>query len=134
MDTNVVSEARKPRGDANVKAWMTSVSGTELYLSVLVVGEIRQGVERLRSRDSEQASEYDVWLAELRRQFSRHILSVTEEVAEEWGRMNVPDPISAIDGLQAATAAVHDLTFVTRNTRDVERTGVRLLNPFESAG
>lgn len=131
LDTNVVSEARKPRGDANVKAWMASVAGAELYLSVLVVGEIRQGIERLRRRDAEQASVYDTWLAELWRQFPGRILPVSGEVAERWGRMNVPDPLPAVDGLLAATAAVHGLTLVTRNTRHVERTGVRLLNPFE---
>jgi predicted nucleic acid-binding protein len=59
------------------------------------------------------------------------VLPVDAEAAEEWGRMNVPDPVSIIDGLMAATAKVRNMTFVTRNTADVARTGVRLLNPFD---
>jgi len=133
LDTNVVSEARRRGGNANVKAWLKSVPGRELYLSVLVLGEIRQGIERLERRDPEQASGYEAWLIELRQRFSGHVLDLTIEVAEEWGRMNVPDPISTIDGLLAATAKVHGFTLATRNTADVERTGVPLLNPFESA-
>ena len=134
LDTNVLSEARKPAGDANVRAWLASVRGTELYLSVLVVGEIRQGIERLRRRDPPQAAVFEAWLATLRRDYADRILPVTAEIAEEWGRLNVPDPVAAIDGLLAATAHVHGLTLVTRNTADVARTGVALLNPFAPRG
>lgn len=131
LDTNVVSEARKPRGDANVKGWMASVRGADLYLSVLVIGEIRRGVERLRHRDPGQAATYESWLAGLRRDYADRIIPVTADIAEEWGRMNVPDPVPIIDGLLAATARVRGLTLVTRNIADVIRTGVPLLNPFE---
>ena len=134
LDTNVLSEARKPAGDANVRAWLASVRGTELYLSVLVVGEIRQGIERLRRRDPPQAAVFEAWLATLRRDYADRILPVTADIAEEWGRLNVPDPLPAIDGLLAATAGVHGLTLVTRNTADVARTGVALLNPFAPRG
>ena len=134
LDTNVLSEARKPAGDANVRAWLASVRGTELYLSVLVVGEIRQGIERLRRRDPPQAAVFEAWLATLRRDYADRILPVTADIAEEWGRLNVPDPLPAIDGLLAATARVHGLTLVTRNTADVARTGVALLNPFAPRG
>ena len=130
LDTNVISEARKPAGDPNVRAWLASVRGAELYLSVLVVGEVRQGIERLRRRDPRQATIFEAWLATLRRDYADRILPVTAEIAEEWGRLNVPDPVPAIDGLLAATAQVHGLTLVTRNTADVARTGVALLNPF----
>lgn len=130
LDTNVLSEARKPAGDANVRAWLASVRGAELYLSVLVVGEIRQGIERLRRRDPSQAAVFETWLATLRRDYADRILPVTVQIAEEWGRRNVPDPVPAIDGLLAATARVHGLTLVTRNTADVARTGVALRNPF----
>jgi len=131
VDTNVVSEARKPAGDPNVKAWMASVSGSELYLSVLVVGEIRQGIERLRRRDPAQAAVYERWLATLRRDYADRIIPITEEIAEEWGRLNVPDPLPTADSLMAASASVMGLTFVTRNIADVARTGVPLLNPFD---
>jgi hypothetical protein len=99
-------------------------------LSVLVVGEIRQGVERLRRRDPKQAKVFDRWLGDLRRDYGERILPVTAAVAEEWGRLNVPDPLPVVDGLLAATAKAHNLTLVTRNTGHVERAGVPLLNPF----
>lgn len=131
LDTNVISEARKPNADPNVRRWMGSVSGTDLYLSVLVVGEIRQGVERLRRRDPAQAEVYDKWLTTLRVDFADRVVPVTTEIAEEWGRLNVPDAVPAVDGLMAATAKVMGLTLVTRNTADVVGTGVPTLNPFE---
>ena len=131
LDTNVVSEPRKGRrADANVMRWFSSVGTEELYISVLVIGEIRQGIEGLRRRDPLQAGHLETWLAELRRGYADRILSVDLEAAEEWGRMNAPDPISTRDGLMAATAKVRNMTFVTRNTSDVARTGVRLLDPF----
>ncbi|TAK31348.1 MAG: type II toxin-antitoxin system VapC family toxin [Chloroflexota bacterium] len=130
LDTNVISEARKPNGNPNVRAWLASVKGVDLYLSVLVVGEIRHGIERLRRRDPAQATIYETWLAKLRQDYADRIVPITREIAEEWGRMNVPDRVPVIDGLMAATARVQGLTFVTRNTGDLLRTGVRLLNPF----
>ncbi len=130
LDTNVISEARRPGGDANVKAWLASVPADNLYLSVLVVGEIRGGIERLRRRDPVQDDAYEGWLATLRRDYADR-LPVTAEVADEWGRMNVSDPVPVVDGLMAATAKVKGLTLVTRNTADVELSGVRILNPFE---
>jgi toxin FitB len=134
LDTNVISEARKPSGDRGVKSWMANVRGTELFLSVLVLGEIRQGVERLRWRNPGQAAVYEEWLTRLRRDYADRILPVTVDIAEEWGRMNVPDPLPIVDGLMAATAKVHDLTFVTRNTRDIQRSGVDLIDPFGAVG
>lgn len=133
LDTNVVSEARKGvRADAGVRRWLSSVDPEDLYLSVLVVGEVRQGIESLRRRDPVQAEHLERWLSEMRRLYAYRILPVDMEIAQEWGRMNVPDPISTRDSLMAATAKVRGMTFVTRNTRDVARTGARLLNPFEA--
>lgn len=126
----MVSEAREPFGDPGVKQWIASVPGEDLYLSVLVLGEIRQGVERLRSRDPSQADVYEQWLRRLSRDYADRVLPVTREVAERWGAMNVPDPLPVIDGLLAATAKTAGLTFVTRNGADAARTGVSLLNPF----
>ena len=135
LDTNVVSEARKgSRANVGVRRWLSSVDPGDLYLSVLVIGEVRQGIEGLRRRDPTQAENLERWLSELRRLYAYRILPVDEETAEEWGRMNVPDPISTRDSLMAATAKVMGMTFVTRNTRDVARTGARLLNPFEPEG
>jgi predicted nucleic acid-binding protein len=133
LDTNVLSEARKRSADPKVRAWFASVPDPDLYLSVLVIGEIRQGVERLRRRDPAQASVFDEWLSTLLKEYADRIVPVTAEVAEAWGRLNVPDPLPVIDGLLAATAKVHGWTLVTRNTRDLARSGVRLLDPFEAA-
>jgi predicted nucleic acid-binding protein len=116
--------------NAGVRRWFTDAASDELFLSVLVVGEIRQGVERLRRRDPKQARVFDQWLGDLRRDYGERILPVTAAIAEEWGRLNAGDPLPAVDGLLAATAKVHDLTLVTRNTGQVERTGAHLLNPF----
>lgn len=131
LDTNVVSEVRKPAADSNVLAWFSSVSGADLYLSVLVVGEIRQGIERLRRRDSAQAKAYELWLVALQKQYADHVLPITAQVAEEWGRLNVPNRLPVIDGLLAATAKVLGMTLVTRNSADVASSGVPLLNPFD---
>jgi hypothetical protein len=88
------------------------------------------GAERLRRRDTAQAALLDEWLAILKRQFADRVLPVTMEIAEEWGRLNVPDPLPTIDGYLAATANVHGLTVVTRNVRDLARTGVELFDPW----
>lgn len=132
LDTNILSEVRKPQGDARVKGWFEHVSSTELYLSVLVLGEIRQGVERLRRRDETQAEVYERWLNGLTAHYAERLLPIDSRVATEWGRLNAPDPLPVIDGLLASTALVHNLTLVTRNTRDVEHTGVQLYNPFDN--
>jgi len=132
LDTNILSEIRKPRGNVRVKAWFSSLRGEQLFLSVLVIGEIRQGVERLRRRDPRKAATYDAWLATLQRDYRDRILPVTSEIAEVWGRFNAPDPLPVIDSLLAATAHVHDLVLATRNVDDVARTGVALFDPFAS--
>jgi toxin FitB len=131
LDTNVVSEFRKKSPDAGAAGWIGSVRSSELYLSVLVVGEIRQGIERLAARDPAQAAVIDRWSQRLVAGHADRIVPVTVDIAEMWGRINAGSPLPLVDGLLAATALVHDWTFVTRNTADVERTGVRLLNPFE---
>jgi toxin FitB len=131
LDTNVISEARKPAADPNVRAWLASVPDAELYVSVLVIGEVRQGIERLRRRDPARVEVFEAWLSALRHDYSDRIVPVSAEVAEEWGRLNVPDPLPVIDGLMAATAKVRGWTLVTRNVGDLARTGVRLLNPFD---
>jgi hypothetical protein len=100
----------------------------------LVVGEIRQGIERVRSRDPGQAEALERWLTRLLSVYGSRVLPVTVEVAQEWGRLNaLPQPPPVIDGLLAATAKVHRLTLVTRNVADVSRTGVAVHNPFEPA-
>jgi predicted nucleic acid-binding protein len=130
LDTNVVSEARRPAADPNVRAWLASVPDADLYVSALVIGEVRQGIERLRRRDPARVEVFEAWLSVLLHDYGDHIVPVTAGVAEEWGRLNVPDPLPVIDGLMAATAKVRGWTLVTRNVAGLARTGVRLLNPF----
>ena len=130
VDTNVISEARKQSPDSKVRDWLASVPEPELYLSVLVVGEIRQGIERLRRREPAQAEPYEAWLSALQRSFADRLVPITADVCEEWGRLNVPDPLPVVDGLMAATASRRNWTLVTRNVKDLARTGVRLLDPF----
>jgi toxin FitB len=130
LDTNVVSEIRKKKPHPSVSRWFSSVPESELFLSVLVIGEIRQGVDRLARRDAARAEAFESWLAQLVAVYEDRIVPITTDVAETWGRLNVPDPVPVVDGLLAATALVRGWTLVTRNTADVASTGVALFNPF----
>ena len=131
VDTNVMSELRKgARGNAGVVRWRQGVSLDELYLSPLVLGELRRGVELSRKRDPVQAAVLERWHDEVASDFSGRLLEVDVAVAEEWGHLSAIRPLSQVDALQAATAKVHGFTFVTRNIKDVMGLGVELLNPF----
>ena len=134
IDTNVISELRKgARADLRVVDWFAGLAEDDLYLSVLTVGEIRKGIERIRLRDRRAAASLERWLHEVIDAHRDRILPIDQTVAEEWGRLNVPDPLPVVDGLLAATAAVHGLVLATRNVKNLLRTGVSLLNPFEPA-
>jgi len=115
-----------------VAAWFAQVPAEEVYLSALTLGEIRKGIESIRRRDEASAEILDRWLRELAVAYAGRILPVDQEIADRWGRFNVPDPLSMLDSLLAATASVHGMTLVTRNLKDVERTGVDCLNPFSA--
>jgi toxin FitB len=131
IDTNIISEVRKgPRCDANVAAWFASVDEGDLYLSVLVLGEIRKGIELARPRDPAKAIALEAWLAAVDAAFGERILPIDRAVADHWGRMSGQRPISTVDGLLAATARIHRMTLVTRNDADVEGLGAKVLNPF----
>lgn len=134
LDTNIISEVGKPSGDVAVKGWFAAVPAGELYLSALAVGEIRRGIANVRPRDPVRAAAYEAWLVRLYQTFTDRILPITAEIAETWGRLDAVSTLPVIAGLQAATALTHNFTFVTRNTADVGRTGVLLLNPFPRSG
>lgn len=131
LDTNVISELRKgPRADAGVLAWFEAAPPEEIALSVLTLGEIRRGIESVRTRDPKQATSLEDWLTRLARDYSERIIPIDRAVAEEWGRLTTKRAGSVVDVLLAATCRVHGLTLVTRNVADVTWTGVSVVNPF----
>lgn len=132
IDTNIMAEVRKGRRcDPQVGAWYRRVRDDELFLSVLVIGEIRQGIERLRPRNPRRAHALQQWLEELLQSFGDRVLPVNEKVAQNWGRLNARGTFPVVDSLLGATAEAHGLTLATRNLGDIERSGVRCMNPFD---
>ena len=137
LDTNVISELIKPKPELKVSTWIDGTDEELLFLSVLTLGEIRKGVVLLPR--SVRRTALESWLSkELPLRFSNRILSVDQEVADQWGYLSGLTNargvhVGVIDGLLAATAIRHDLTLVTRDTRDVAATGVTLFNPWTDA-
>ena len=135
LDTNILSELRKGGlCNAGVRTWIEDADPDELYLSVVVLGEIRKGVELIRIRDRAQAIALEKWLEGISTRFSDRILSVDERVADQWGRLGLRKPVPTLDALQAATALVHDLTVISRDEDGFRDSGVRLVNPFTIGG
>lgn len=133
IDTNVLAELRKGvRANAHVRRWFEALAPDEIRLSVVTIGEIRGGIENIRRRDPQTAATLERWLVRLVKDYADAILPIDVRVAEAWGRLNVPNRVPVIDGLLAATADVHGLTLATRNVKDVARTGVDVVNPFEA--
>ena len=130
VDTNVLSELRRKQPQPEVVAWFTQRPRQTLYLSVLTLGEIRKGIERLGA--ARQQSLLDWLEVELPNYFLGRLLAVDAQTADRWGRLlgSAGRPLPAVDSLLAATALQHDLTLVTRNTADFSDTGVRLINPW----
>lgn len=132
IDTNVISELRKrERANPLVVDWFRSRQPQEIFLSVLTLGELRHGVERVRRRDPNTALALGRWLDSILERFGDRILDVDRAVAERWGRIGIPDPLPDVDALIAATALVHDLVVVTRNVKHIATSGVQYFNPFE---
>ena len=133
IDTNIISDVRKgDRCDPAVAAWWSGVAEDDLWLSPLVLGEIRKGVELARRRPPQRAEMLKAWLADVMSGFGDRVLPVDTVVAEQWGRMNAIRPVPVVDGLLAATAKANGLTLVTRNVADVAGLDVDTLNPFET--
>jgi predicted nucleic acid-binding protein len=131
LDTNVISEIRKrDRVHPNVARWVNSTAVEEIGTSVIVLAEIRHGIELKRRRDPEQALSLDRWFMQMQTKLADRVLPIDEPIAEAWALLGVPDPVPLIDGLLAATAKVHGLTLVTRNVTDIAPTGVSFLDPF----
>lgn len=132
LDTNVLSELRRPeRADANVASWAARTPAAAFWISVISILEIEMGVLRVERRDPAQGAQLRTWFeGQVLRSFGSRILPVDVAVARRSAALHVPDPRADRDALIAATALVHGLTVVTRNTGDFEATAVPLINPW----
>jgi predicted nucleic acid-binding protein len=137
IDTDVISEARKEgKANAGVRRFFADAdrNNVPMYLSVVTIGEMRQGVEIIRHRgDESQARVLERWLERVIDRFEDAILSFDQETAEIWGRLRVPNHENPLDKQIAATAIINELTVVTRNIAHYAPTGVGLLNPFSES-
>ena len=135
LDTSVISELTKKKPDPKVIQWIKKNHEVDLYLSVLTLGEIQKGITKLS--ESKKKKDLREWLEkDLPQRFERKFLAVTMAVAKKWGEIERDteqkgEKMPAIDSLIAATGIVNNLTVVTRNTEDMERSGVKLLNPWQ---
>lgn len=135
LDTNVLSETRKREPAAGVADWIAATPPGRMHVSVLTLGEIEQGIARVRGRgDRQQASALERWLRDVQAGFEGRVLPVTLPIAAAWGRQQHAQPAPVVDALIAATARVHGLIVVTRNVKDFELAGVQVVNPFADGG
>jgi hypothetical protein len=131
IDTNILSELRKKQNaNPNVQFWFSGIAGEECYISVLTIGEIVNGIKRLEPKDMNSAKNIQTWLDRVTIDFSDRILPITAKISTVWGEMTPKMPMPVVDSLLASTAIIHNLTLVTRNIKDVESSGAKLLNPF----
>jgi hypothetical protein len=129
VDTNVVSEAR--RGSREAGTWLRSVDPTTIYLSVITLGEIMKGIALKLRSDALTAARLTAWLEQLRQDHSDRILPISDRISLEWGRLAAERPRGVVDGLIAATAAVHGKLIVTRNVADFADIRVPVINPWD---
>lgn len=132
LDTNVISELVRPKPDEKVLKWFESNPDEALYLSVLTLGEIRKGIEKIK--ESSHKEKLRIWLEiELPRWFGSRVLSIDQLVSDRWGRLQseMKNPIPAIDSLIAATALHYDLRLVTRNKKDFKYPSLQVICPWD---
>jgi len=133
LDTNVISELRKPKANHGVKAWAHGIAPTSLFLSTITVLELETGILRVERHDPDQGTLLRNWLERrVLPAFAGRILAIDSAVALRCAQLHVSDRSNECDALIAATALVHGLTVVTRNVADFEACGVRLLNPWKN--
>lgn len=130
LDTNVVSELRKPRPHAAVVSWLKNQSDEQLFLSAVTMGELQAGIERTRRQDPTKAREIELWTDQLTDSYQ--ILAMDTQCFREWGRIMDRKPDQLLeDAMIAATARIHDLVVATRNENDFNLLDVQLVNPFK---
>lgn len=134
IDTCCISELVSKKPSSNVLNWFEEHDEFNMFLSVITLGELRKGIEKLPESKKKRA--LNAWINEdLLSRFKNRILNISQAEVNRWGEVlaeaeNVGNPIPAIDALIASTALVHNLSVVTRNTKDMEPTGVELINPW----
>ena len=130
LDTNVVSELRKPRPHGAVVAWLRQLQESQIYLSAVTIGELQAGVERTRGQDSNKAAQIESWIDLLEESYQ--VLPMDSACFRELARLMSGKPDDLLEDLMiAATARIHELTVATRNERDFASVGVRIFNPFK---
>ena len=130
LDTNIVSESRKPKPHGGVMAWLAAQESASLYISAMTISELQRGIELTRAQDETRAGEIEAWLEQVI--VSGQVLPMDAAVCREWARlMHGRSNTLAEDAFIAATAIVHRLTVATRNVRDFKSLGVKTVNPFE---
>lgn len=132
LDTNVISEIIRVKPNENVIKWFKTISNDALYMSVLTLGEIRKGVEKVS--ENTRKEKLRLWLEhDLLEWFGDRILPINQQVADKWGRLQhyAKHPIPAIDSLIAATALYYDLRLVTRNNKDFQHPDLEIINPWD---
>lgn len=130
LDTNIVSELRKPKPHGGVVAWISAQDASSLYLSAMTIAELQRGVEMIREQDADKADQIEAWLEQL--MLTGQVLAMDSAVCREWAKlMHRRSDTLVEDAFIAATASVHRLVVVTRNVRDFKALGANTLNPFD---
>ncbi len=133
LDTNIISEIRKSQPDRHVIAWLKSIPAHQRYLSVIVLGEIRRGIEKQRRLDTAYAEKLEKWLKVLMEDYNSRILLFDFKAADQWGRLPMQNPLHALDLQMAAIALTNHCIVVTRNVKHFTGIVPEIINPFEPA-
>jgi len=132
LDTNIISESIKPKPNQGVMQWLSKIPSDDIMLSVLTIGEIRKGIEKISDKMRKQT--LTQWLEiELIKQFQNRLIDIDKAIADKWGYLcgQTKTPVPAVDALIAASALTHNLKIVTRNVKDFQHfPGLEIVNPW----